>query len=283
MAACRRTFFSAIAVLVICSVATSAATIKDVHIPRYVKNDSASIDLLCEFVRGDMDKHLVLKWFHSGDSSPVFQWIPEMDLFEVSGVLTGHVDTANARKMSSTRSEDLTSRFGIRVDRPTTKHEGIYKCYVTSIANTDEREANVVVYVPPRETQLFYNEDRRMMTCRIQRVYPLPMVTLYRSTKKGDLVEETEFVKREDKANEDGTFDIFVRKYMSRAPPERFECWTSLDIDYKVLAKAHYLPTKQSVIESGVSADATGVYRINFTVLLLWFTPAVVAAMTAVL
>ncbi|XP_022653349.1 uncharacterized protein LOC111266234 isoform X1 [Varroa jacobsoni] len=254
--------FKGLALLPILAIsATSAVTIKDVQVPRYVENASASIDFTCEFVRGEMDENLVLRWVHSGDRSPVFTWIPEQDIFQVFGVFEGHVSVDEARKMSSTKSEDLTSKFGVRLRQPTTVHEGTYKCYVTSVANSDERDQQLIIYVNPRDTKLYYNIERHMMTCRIQGVYPVPKVILYRSSKKGDLIEETKYVKREDKKNEDGTYDIVVRKYIAQPPPERFECWTVLDVNYKVLAKAHYTPGEGSILEndsSGIEAGPNG-------------------------
>lgn len=254
----------------------AAVTIQSVEVPRYVKFGSEFVNFSCEFVHGPLDEQLIIKWFHSDDRSPVLQWIPGIDSLDTSGILAGKVSIPEAKQLSKDFTNSLTSRSAFRVRRPGLELTGNYTCYVTSLANTDQRDEPLTVFVAPHQSKLYYNNERRMMVCHIQGLFPSPKVSLFMVSKRGELEEETEHLKRQDKVNENGTIDIVVMKYFSSAPSDHFECWAFLDVNNMILAKAHYYADQNSIldydsIQTGSAATVQPGWIVHFTTLFTFY------------
>ncbi|KAH9368160.1 hypothetical protein HPB48_015703 [Haemaphysalis longicornis] len=105
----------------------------------------------CEYVYNEHDVRLVVKWFFNDLLEPVYQWIPELNARQTSGILTGHLDDSFA----AGGSRDSQFR-ALRIIRPTTEFSGRYTCVVSSMAGQDSRQQSMMVYVPAKNFTLTY-------------------------------------------------------------------------------------------------------------------------------
>lgn len=121
-------------------------------VPRWVQNGTEDPVLLdCEYVYNEHDVRLVVKWFFNNLSEPVYQWIPELNSRQTSGILTGRLDD------SYTVGGPRDSQYrALRIIRPTTEMSGLYTCVVSSLAGTDSRKQSMMVYVPAKNFTLTY-------------------------------------------------------------------------------------------------------------------------------
>lgn len=121
-------------------------------VPRWVQNGTEEPVLLdCEYVYNEHDVRLVVKWFFNDLLEPVYQWIPELNARQTSGILTGRLDdsfTVGGPKDSHYRA--------LRIIRPTTELSGRYTCVVSSMAGHDSRHQYMMVYVPAKNFTLTY-------------------------------------------------------------------------------------------------------------------------------
>lgn len=88
-------------------------------------------------VRSD-DTHLVVKWFLNED--PVYQWIPPKKPQSL-GVLRDRVDTNY-----SVSNDDKMAYRAMKILNPTTDIAGTYKCAVSTFADEDFSEKNMIVF-----------------------------------------------------------------------------------------------------------------------------------------
>ncbi|XP_077563686.1 uncharacterized protein LOC144179269 [Haemaphysalis longicornis] len=121
-------------------------------VPRWVQNGTEEPILLdCEYVYNEHDVRLVVKWFFNDLLEPVYQWIPELNARQTSGILTGRLDD------SFTVGGPRDSQYrALRIIRPTTELSGRYTCVVSSMAGQDSREQSMMVYVPAKNFTLTY-------------------------------------------------------------------------------------------------------------------------------
>ncbi|XP_065283403.1 uncharacterized protein [Dermacentor albipictus] len=118
-------------------------------VPRWVPNGTEEPVLLdCEYVYNEHDVRLVVKWFFNDLLEPVYQWIPELNSRQASGILAGHLDDSSYTGPSQYRA--------LRIIRPTTEMSGLYTCVVSSLAGIDSRQQSMMVYVPARNFTLTY-------------------------------------------------------------------------------------------------------------------------------
>ncbi|KAL1414560.1 hypothetical protein MTO96_007347 [Rhipicephalus appendiculatus] len=109
-------------------------------VPRWVPNGTEEPVLLdCEYVYNEHDVRLVVKWFFNDLLEPVYQWIPELNSRQASGILAGHLDDSSYTGPSQYRA--------LRIIRPTTEMSGLYTCVVSSLAGIDSRQQSMMVYV----------------------------------------------------------------------------------------------------------------------------------------
>lgn len=121
-------------------------------VPRWVQNGTEEPILLdCEYVYNEHDVRLVVKWFFNDLLEPVYQWIPELNARQTSGILTGRLDDS----FTVGGSRDSQYR-ALRIIRPTTELSGRYTCVVSSMAGQDSREQSMMVYVPAKNFTLSY-------------------------------------------------------------------------------------------------------------------------------
>lgn len=121
-------------------------------VPRWVQNGTEEPVLLdCEYVYNEHDVRLVVKWFFNDLLEPVYQWIPELNSRQTSGILTGRLDD------SFTVGGPRDSQYrALRIIRPTTEMSGLYTCVVSSLAGIDSRQQSMMVYVPAKNFTLTY-------------------------------------------------------------------------------------------------------------------------------
>ncbi|XP_037516278.1 uncharacterized protein LOC119393374 isoform X1 [Rhipicephalus sanguineus] len=121
-------------------------------VPRWVQNGTEDPVLLdCEYVYNEHDGRLVVKWFFNDLTEPVYQWIPELNSRQTSGILTGRLDD------SYTVGGPRDSQYrALRIIRPTTEMSGLYTCVVSSMAGFDSRKQSMMVYVPAKNFTLSY-------------------------------------------------------------------------------------------------------------------------------
>ncbi|XP_077564956.1 uncharacterized protein LOC144180497 [Haemaphysalis longicornis] len=127
-------------------------TIWKLSVPRWVQNGTEEPVLLdCEYLYNEQDVRLVVKWFFNDLLEPVYQWIPELNSRQTSGILTGRLDDSfmvGGPKDSHYRA--------LRIIRPTTELSGRYTCVVSSMAGLDSRNQYMMVYVPAKNFTLTY-------------------------------------------------------------------------------------------------------------------------------
>ncbi|KAK8782283.1 hypothetical protein V5799_016376, partial [Amblyomma americanum] len=121
-------------------------------VPRWVQNGTEEPVLLdCEYVYNELDVRLVVKWFFNDLLEPVYQWIPELNSRQASGILTGRLDD------SYTVGGPRDSQYrALRIIRPTTEMSGLYTCVVSSMAGFDSQQQSMMVYVPAKNFTLTY-------------------------------------------------------------------------------------------------------------------------------
>lgn len=111
-----------------------------------------SVILDCEYVYTQNDIRLVVKWFFEDDSEPVYQWIPELGVRHVAGILRGKLDLKY-----SVNTVDAYSKYrALRIERPSTELSGKYTCLVTSLAGQDSRSQLMTVF---GESFLLFNNS----------------------------------------------------------------------------------------------------------------------------
>lgn len=121
-------------------------------VPRWVQNGTEDPVLLdCEYVYNENDVRLVVKWFFNDMLEPVYQWIPELNARQTSGILTGRLD--DSFKVGGPKDSQYRA---LRIIRPTTELSGRYTCVVSSLAGHDSREQSMMVYVPAKNFTLTY-------------------------------------------------------------------------------------------------------------------------------
>ncbi|KAG0413010.1 hypothetical protein HPB47_009846 [Ixodes persulcatus] len=111
-------------------------------VPRWVQNGTEDPVLLdCEYVYNENDVRLVVKWFFNDMLEPVYQWIPELNARQTSGILSGRLD--DSFKVGGPKDSQYRA---LRIIRPTTELSGRYTCVVSSMAGHDSREQSMMVY-----------------------------------------------------------------------------------------------------------------------------------------
>ncbi|XP_042147703.1 uncharacterized protein LOC8052182 [Ixodes scapularis] len=121
-------------------------------VPRWVQNGTEDPVLLdCEYVYNENDVRLVVKWFFNDMLEPVYQWIPELNARQTSGILSGRLD--DSFKVGGPKDSQYRA---LRIIRPTTELSGRYTCVVSSMAGHDSREQSMMVYVPAKNFTLTY-------------------------------------------------------------------------------------------------------------------------------
>lgn len=107
----------------------------------------SSVTLDCVYSYDPGDVKLVVRWFHNDSPEPIYQWIPEPDRRYVGELIRPYFD------MNFTVSNDRFSKYRalrFNLKRNTLTHpvalSGNYSCVISSIANQDSRQSQMIVY-----------------------------------------------------------------------------------------------------------------------------------------
>ena len=106
-------------------------------------SNTSELILDCEYVYDANDLMLVVKWFHNNSPEPIYQWIPDRDVRFVGELLKSRIDinyTVNANDDFS-KFRALRLRNNITVDL-----NGNFSCVVQSMAGSDGRQGQMIVY-----------------------------------------------------------------------------------------------------------------------------------------
>ena len=92
------------------------------------------------------DLRLTVKWFKNKDPEPFYQWLPELNVRHFADWLKPLVDA----NFVSDPHDSLKRYRSLLIRRLSMNLTGQYTCLVSSLAGQDMRQANLVVYQPPR-------------------------------------------------------------------------------------------------------------------------------------
>lgn len=126
---------------------TAAAGLKILHysIPRMVDATNASVVTLdCVYSYEPGDVKLVVRWFHNDSPEPIYQWIPEPDIRYIGELIRPYFDMdfkVNDDRYSKYRALRLTHAGHLPVSL-----SGNFSCIISSIANQESRQGQLVVY-----------------------------------------------------------------------------------------------------------------------------------------
>ncbi|EEC05584.1 conserved hypothetical protein [Ixodes scapularis] len=197
-------------------------------VPRWVQNGTEDPVLLdCEYVYNENDVRLVVKWFFNDMLEPVYQWIPELNARQTSGILSGRLD--DSFKVGGPKDSQYRA---LRIIRPTTELSGRYTCVVSSMAGHDSREQSMMVYE---------------VHCGARGLHPRPTLRLFSITPDMRRTEVQRGRPRTRKVN--GTYDIELSRSFGaeQLPPAlTFECVLEIPgTDYEVRRRTVYNPASR--------------------------------------
>lgn len=113
-------------------------------IPRNVDgNNVTALTLDCLYVYDANDVKLVVRWFHNDSPEPIYQWIPEAGIRYVGELIKPYFDLDY--KVSSDRYAKFRAIRLVGRRLPVTL-SGNFSCVISSIANQDSRQGQMVVY-----------------------------------------------------------------------------------------------------------------------------------------
>ncbi|XP_076314725.1 uncharacterized protein LOC143227068 [Tachypleus tridentatus] len=117
-------------------------SITSLSVPSFIENGTrAYVDLDCVYNFTEEDNYLVVKWYYNDDTSPIYQWIPELRSRRVSDKFQNRIDLS----FSNTPFR-FTKYRGFRILNPTTELSGKYSCHVTSANGIDDANKLMVIY-----------------------------------------------------------------------------------------------------------------------------------------
>ncbi|XP_075591308.1 uncharacterized protein LOC124491470 [Dermatophagoides farinae] len=153
-------------------------------IPRMIDaRNNTILTLDCSYSYDSGDVKLVIRWFHNDSPEPIYQWIPESNIRYVGQLIRPYFD------MNFTINDDQYSKYrALRLNIISLRQEqsmivvplslsGNYSCVISSIANQDSRQSQMIIYVPPSLFQFHFVEssaDQFALECLVQDVYPEP-------------------------------------------------------------------------------------------------------------
>uniref|UniRef100_A0A6P6YA58 Uncharacterized protein LOC113796306 n=1 Tax=Dermatophagoides pteronyssinus TaxID=6956 RepID=A0A6P6YA58_DERPT len=148
-------------------------------------SSSTAITLDCSYSYDSGDIKLVIRWFHNDSPEPVYQWIPESNIRYVSELIRPYFDhnfTINNDNYSKYRALRL-NLLQLQQQRLLQIQllSGNYTCVISSIANQDSRQIQLIIYVPPRLFEFHFIElsaNHIALECLIENVYPEPQMLL---------------------------------------------------------------------------------------------------------
>ncbi|KAJ6221495.1 hypothetical protein RDWZM_000040, partial [Blomia tropicalis] len=156
-----------------------ALALKIIHysIPRMVDaTNSTPVTLDCVYNYDPGDVKLVVRWFHNDSPEPIYQWIPEPDIRYVGELIRPYFDMeykVSGDRYSKYRALRLSHKLPVSLS-------GNFSCVISSIANQDTRQGQMVVFVPPQkfEFQLIeLSADQLALDCTVDGVHPKPLIT----------------------------------------------------------------------------------------------------------
>lgn len=92
------------------------------------------------------DARLTVKWFRNKEPEPFYQWLPELDTRYFADWIRPLVD----QKFVSDPHDPLKRYRSILIKRLSMNLTGQYTCLVTSLDSQDQRQAQLILYQPPK-------------------------------------------------------------------------------------------------------------------------------------
>jgi len=205
--------FAQLVLIMLMIFGVKSVTIKSVLAPSVIESGNDLV-LDCDYdYQEDEANQLDLKWYFNGSPTPIYQWVPALDMGPQV------VDVKFKDKIDLTYTMDESDQFkkhrAIRILNPNQHHSGTYKCKISSFLNEDVGETNVLVFVPPSEVQLEPNvlmndiDGEMTITCKAKSVFPRPSLyfTWGNGSEIGSIGEETVVLEEEE---HDGLFDVMI-------------------------------------------------------------------------
>jgi len=140
-------------------------------------NSRPYVDLTCGFSFNSSEiNQLDVKWYFQNSAQPFIQWVPS----------TGRAPQsigdqwASQLELSHTNSSNQY-RQRVRIDKPSSKFSGSYRCKVSTFHEEKETKLDLIIYDPGLGPKLRYEtaEDGYVnISCSAHSVYPEPILLL---------------------------------------------------------------------------------------------------------
>ncbi|XP_054152923.1 uncharacterized protein LOC128951694 isoform X2 [Oppia nitens] len=215
-----------------------------------------SVVLDCQFEMDELqDKMVVLKWYHKGDTVPIYQWIISKNSRKYSDKIEPFVDKTYLANNS------VSTQFrAIRLVNPTVRLSGIYECSVQSLESHDIQTTELIIYVPAKRFTMQAIEvvNGVNITCEASGLSPEPRLTLFRITQSTEpnnnsgmnAIEVIDRVAVTLIHGQSGLYDIsltahvYEDSYSGLDATDHYECRLTID-------KTGYQDTKTVAIQAG--------------------------------
>lgn len=224
----------------------SALEIRRLTVPRWVPNGTdEGVILDCEYEYNQNDLRLVIKWFFNDDLEPVYQWIPQLNLRHVSGVLLNRLDM----DYSASPTDPYSQYRALKIAKPSTELSGKYTCLIMSLAGQDSKHQEMTVYAPAQRFHFDYTitHDVVNFTCTATSLNPEPRMKIF-FFPDGKQRKVFEGESRTTVRNNNNSFDItFWTTPNSRELPEdrvtEVECFVEVfGSPYRRAQRITYVP-----------------------------------------
>ncbi|XP_022113646.2 uncharacterized protein LOC110992231 [Pieris rapae] len=135
---------------------------------QYGTREAVTLD--CDYITKNVTG-LVVKWFFSDRSQPVYQWIPPQKP-QALGILKNKLDLNY--KISH---NPYTQHRALRIVQPSTELTGNYTCVVSTFLAEDERTRPMTIFVPEKRFDMIMDrlsDGYLNIICSVEGVFPQP-------------------------------------------------------------------------------------------------------------
>lgn len=241
--------------------------ILDIKGPSVIVNGSVSMLVLdCDYDLTEYDRPgLVVKWYYNRQPFPVYQWIPNNGPQDL-GLLKGRLDLKH-----QVSEDEYMKHRALAIVNPTSELTGEYTCWISSFESEAYKRKKIIIYSPAVDMSMTYskpNEESVIISCRAGGIYPLPDITISRSSAASrNLIEDakvdTKFLPEQKSYNV--SIDLEVLDYELDSET-MFECVLTIPgTEYEVREEILYFPVSGA---EAVKCSLT-VIALLHTVLLL--------------
>ncbi|CAG2100241.1 unnamed protein product [Medioppia subpectinata] len=226
------------------------------------KDSSGSVVLDCQFEMDERwDTMAILKWYHKGDPTSIYQWIISKDRREYSDKIEPFVDK------NYSIDDKLTKFRAIRLINPPINLSGEYECSVQSMDGHDSKSTQLIIYETAKAfTMNVIEVDNGVnITCEGTGLSPQPKLTLFRITQSNDsnsinAIEVKDKTTTSLSREKSGQYTIALTSQVyedsytaSIDVTDHYECRLMIE-------KTDYMETRNLAIQSGMQLSSVLLY-----------------------